>query len=527
MKIIELNIMDTQFNTYRLIDAYTSLIWNDRYAGYGDFELTFPLDPFAMAGINQGNYIGMNDAKLSKRYMIIETIEMSTDVQNGDYGIIKGRSLESILDRRIVREDLVIEGDIQEGILALLNQNLISPSSKNRGNVNIDLKRSSNPDIAKIELPMLKFEKGENLYDCIYEICNTYHLGFRILPISAGEFEFEIYSGVDRSYSQNTYPWVVFSNKYENLKASDMSLDSNGYRNCIVVESVYTDKVEDSDGNVTEEEKTIVVEIGGERSGLNRYEMFKKSSTKPEQIDRSLFGTPDDFVRKRDYQKWMIVDYDVEAYKEAKAKWEEECEDAFSPRKGEHKEWVTINLKPGDPGYDDTMPPSADWLQVKHELVTVRGETVEDWEKRNSSYIQLRDNPPIPEEFGIYGWAFPDAESETAYNNAWNEIANQIEKRYQEARANSLATATAIIRQEAYEALNPYLVQTFFEGEVDENVQFIFGQDYDLGDIVQIVNSYNFQAVTRVVGVMFSQDNSEGFRMRPMFESDNKAVVEA
>lgn len=525
MEHIQLNIMDVSFRVFRIIDAYTSLIWNEKYYGYGDFELAFPLDRFAMAAINQGNYIGMG---LSNTYMIIEAIEMSTDVQNGDYGIIKGRSLESVLLRRIVREDLIVEGDFQEAVMALLNQNIIAPSNANRGNIRISFRTSSDPAITSIKLPMLLYEKGENLYDCIYELCSTYYIGFRVVPDldSDGAFIFELYSGLDRSYKQNVRPWVVFSNRYENLKASDMILDSTEYRNCITVESIYTDKTEDASGNVTEEEKTIVVEIGGERNGLNRYEMFKKSSTKPEEIDRSKFGKPEDFINIRDYQKWGVIGYDSEAYNSAVEDWKKGLDQSFSPRRKEHQEWVTINLHPGDPGYDDSMPPSADWLQVKHELVTVPGETVEEWEKRNSSYIQARDNPPTIQDYLHYGWVFINDAYEEAYGIAFDSMAQKIEKRYNDAKANSLSTAIEIIRQEAYEALNPYLVQTSFEGEVDENVQFKYGEDYYLGDIVQVVNSYNFQAVTRVVGVMFSQDNQEGFRMRPMFESDNKAVVE-
>ncbi len=62
---------------------------------------------------------------------------------------------------------------------------------------------------------------GDNLYDIVYVLCEDARIGFKILPAGAGGFSFQLYSGQDRSYSQNINPPVVFSSQFENLLESN------------------------------------------------------------------------------------------------------------------------------------------------------------------------------------------------------------------------------------------------------------------------------------------------------------------
>lgn len=98
---MEVLFMDKKFVTTKIIDAFTSCIWNVNYIGYGDFELYFPMDYDSLTGISIGGYAMIRE---SDRYMVIESIDVQTSVEEGNYLVVTGRSLESLLERRIIRE---------------------------------------------------------------------------------------------------------------------------------------------------------------------------------------------------------------------------------------------------------------------------------------------------------------------------------------------------------------------------------------------------------------------------------------
>jgi hypothetical protein len=68
-------------------------------------------------------------------------------------------------------------------------------------------------------------------------------------------------------------------------------------------------------------------------------------------------------------------------------------------------------------------------------------------------------------------------------------------------------------------AMAEHSVTTSFDGDVASNVQYLYGRDYFLGDLVQIRNDYGMEAVTRVTEVMRSRDEA-GDYVIPTFVSD-------
>ena len=99
MEEFEMYILDESFAHIYLVDAFESMIWTDRYDEAGDFELYLSAESSALGYLKHGYYLWN---KHSDRLMIIETIEITTDVENGSHCKVTGRSLESILDRRII-----------------------------------------------------------------------------------------------------------------------------------------------------------------------------------------------------------------------------------------------------------------------------------------------------------------------------------------------------------------------------------------------------------------------------------------
>ena len=109
-------ILNPQFETIAVIDAYESLIWTDRYNTYGDFELYCPMDTALLPYLKQDNYFWQRD---SEHTMIIEDITIDSDTEDGNHLVVTGRSLESILERRVVWRNTDLTGNLQNAIQKL------------------------------------------------------------------------------------------------------------------------------------------------------------------------------------------------------------------------------------------------------------------------------------------------------------------------------------------------------------------------------------------------------------------------
>lgn len=257
---MEALILDRQYDTLAVLDAFTSFIWTDRYQGYGDFQVVMPVDLDILEFLKQDNYLSL---PRSDRYMIVENIETKTDVEAGNTLTATGRSLESILERRVIATYTVLTGNLQEGIRRLLNENAIAPSNPNRKIPGLTFRASTDPAITALTIDAQYL--GENLYDTILDLCKDHDIGFRILPQGAGGFVFELYAGKDRSYDQNSLPPVVFSPSFENLLTSNYLESKKALKTAAIVAG---------EGEGAARKIAEAVDNSGGGSGLDRREVF-------------------------------------------------------------------------------------------------------------------------------------------------------------------------------------------------------------------------------------------------------------
>lgn len=209
---MDLTILNTNLDAISVIDEYESFIWTDRYQQYGDFELYTAMRDGLLDYIRQDYYLQSRD---SEHVMIIEKIQISSDAENGNHIIITGRSLESILDRRIVWGQKTLSGNFQNGIKTLLNECLISPSDSDRKIDNFIFEATTDPAITSLTIDCQY--TGDNLYDVVQKLCEERNIGFKVTLNSNKQFVFKLYAGTDRSYNQTKVPHVVFSPKFENI----------------------------------------------------------------------------------------------------------------------------------------------------------------------------------------------------------------------------------------------------------------------------------------------------------------------
>ena len=104
---MEFRVLDRNFQLVYVLDAYESMIWVDRLYEPGSFELYTPVTREIIDYCRPDNYVVNPE---SEHTMIIEDISIESDAESGDHIKVVGRSLESILDRRIVWKQTTIEG---------------------------------------------------------------------------------------------------------------------------------------------------------------------------------------------------------------------------------------------------------------------------------------------------------------------------------------------------------------------------------------------------------------------------------
>lgn len=226
---MELLILDTDFVSIDIIDTFDSLIWTDRYNEYGDFELVMSVEHSHFDSIKENHYIWMKE---SEHCMIIETISINTDVEKGNSLVISGRSLESILDRRIVWVQTTLTGNFQNGIETLLNDAIISPSIVDRKIDNFIFEPSTDPYVT--DLTINTQITGDSIYDVVKTFCKLYDIGFKIVLNDNNQLVFSLYFGKDRSYDQIENPYVVFSPEFENVLNTNY-VTSNRYLKTITL----------------------------------------------------------------------------------------------------------------------------------------------------------------------------------------------------------------------------------------------------------------------------------------------------
>lgn len=228
-----------------IIDTAKSIIWHSVYFGVGDFEIFAQLTPKHLELLQSGNYITRSD---NDEIGIIETVDISFNVNDGYMILASGRFAKSILDRRLIynlsgntNTATILRGNVEIAARQLVLDNAISCSFDSRRNIPIlGLAALAN-------LPAVIVDENGNAaqkqvsYDPLLEytdkILQEYNYGAKvILNDSNKKLLYVVYAGEDRS-TDNTdgNAPVIFSTDYENLNSSDYAYNEQNARNAVLI----------------------------------------------------------------------------------------------------------------------------------------------------------------------------------------------------------------------------------------------------------------------------------------------------
>lgn len=264
---MELTLLNTSLDAIAVVDDYESLIWTDRYQEHGDFEIYTPVTPDILSVLKQDYYLINRD---SEHTMIVEKLLIKTDVETGNHITITGRSLESILKRRIVWGLRSLSGKLQNGIKTLLEENIINPSDAKRKIDNFVFEESTDERITSLTIDAQY--TGDEIYDVVSKLCKEHDIGFKITLNDNKQFVFKLYAGTDRSYEQTENTYVVFSPNFENIVNSNYLESKSALKNVTLI---------GGEGEGTARRYHTV----GDASGLDRRELFTDARDISSEVD--------------------------------------------------------------------------------------------------------------------------------------------------------------------------------------------------------------------------------------------------
>lgn len=256
-----------------MLENYQSCIWTTQSMGLSNFEIITQATAENIQLLQQGRYLVREqdfiDATTFNNVMIIESVRIDFEAEQGWILTVAGRGLKSIVGRRIVWNRLTTDGlligdKVSDMIYTVITENVSRNAYPDPDNRKIENFKVIYPSGLDDEADIQLF--GENIGEWLEEVCRVYGYSWDVsikkLEGLGPFYVFELYKGTDRSTEQDDVPPVVFSQEFENLLSASYLSDRTRYRNAALIggEGEGTDK------------KTAG--IGASKADLNRYELY-------------------------------------------------------------------------------------------------------------------------------------------------------------------------------------------------------------------------------------------------------------
>lgn len=287
---MDIYVLDEKAEILDIVDVFQSVIWTVQYYSQGDFELIVPATKKNI-DLMQKDRLLCRDKDITKdtfkNVMVIEDIKIESDWEEGDKLTVSGKSLKSIVGRRVVWKQTNLTGNLEAGIRYVLNENVIDPEEESRKIANVEL-----DEVAGITDTIDAQLLGDNIAEWIESICSTHEIGWDMY-VRSKKYIFRLYKGTDRTYNQTEVPAVVFSDEYDNLLESIYTYERGDYKNAALI---------GGEGEGVNQRTTTI----GDATGLQRYETY---------IDGSSVSSNGAIITEEQYYK-LLQNYGKEQLNE-------------------------------------------------------------------------------------------------------------------------------------------------------------------------------------------------------------------
>lgn len=332
---MDIFLLDVMLRPIDVVDQYISFIWTERWNTFGDFQIVTLATPN-----NKRRFVVDTQLTIaqSKRVMIIESIEEKDDIENGNILTVKGRCLNSILEKRLAARfnfahDQILPswdsvGWTPKELLEMYFFTICYDGELNSGDIIPYLQPQGTTSLYPVENIVDPWPsdfqwstKPEDMYKAFQDICSAYDVGFRFYKSPTdSKMYFEGMMGSDRTTQQSHFTPVIFSYDTANLLDTTNLIDNTKKYNAVWVIYFYKDV---SDNDVTMSALVKASELDFSPGGFDQKTKFLSVTQLPE--DMALVDVPDYLVKLGQEElgrSTPINVYDGEIAKTANYKYE-------------------------------------------------------------------------------------------------------------------------------------------------------------------------------------------------------------
>jgi hypothetical protein len=223
---MEYYTLDDSLRRDSIIEGYQSIIWTERYAAYGDFQIITVSNLPNRRLLSIGTWI----TRLGSNYVgIIDTVSDAVDDDGIKLITVSGSFLEKLLNDRVAMPALTDTTTQPNWVLTgtpgaigreMFNQVCVSAVIDVHDSIPFYtfgtlLPTGNIPEPSEIITVTMS---PDTLYNSLQSLCNAYTLGFRLVKDEdSGQIYFEIYTGNDLTSNQKEFNPVIFDPGMENL----------------------------------------------------------------------------------------------------------------------------------------------------------------------------------------------------------------------------------------------------------------------------------------------------------------------
>lgn len=407
---MQIFVLNTKYERIGLIDEYEEMLWQKKYNDVGECQIKIPCEDIYIGLLAEGNYLFRYDDDM---FCKIETVNLETDIESGDYLIVTAIDMCNILAGRIVRWQFDYSGTVAGYIQKLLTDNVINPKQAMRKIDNFAFEIDTSNGATFTETISVITEP-QDLLQLILTTCKTFNYGFRVLfDIGSGRVVFRLYRGKNKAQTTSEN-YVEFSPSFANMLTSTYTTDSSNHKNIVYVsykgddEQVYL---------------TSIHEEASEPSGENRREIFVDGTNTSRDVTLDTLQS------------------------------------IFSGN---------VKRNPATQGTETSG----------YYYVVNAGETV-----KVATFEVTTSDEKTEEKITVTDYTYMKL-------------------------ITAIGTSTLAEHKQTQE----------FTGEVDTIGSYEYKQDYDLGDVVKVINRYGIEAEAQITEVMESDDLDNGHVFEPVFE---------
>ena len=268
-----------------ICDTFSSLLWDIEYYKCGSFEVYIAASPENISIFHTGRIVGRNDD--NQHFGIIESVQINTDVENGDYLTVSGRFLMCLLERRIIYPtyNITAQKAYSNIIREVVTQNALL--NDNRRIPGLSLGTVSGTCWEQTTTLQISYA---NLMEWIYTICEKIGgtANIRLVKDMGEQYKMvlDLSEGTDRSLLQEENPHIVFSDAYSNLLSFSYAADSSIQRNFAYILG---------HGEGADRKRTTYC-VSDEPSYLDRYELYVDADdiAEEEQVEGETVPIPEE-----------------------------------------------------------------------------------------------------------------------------------------------------------------------------------------------------------------------------------------